>query len=653
MSSKIPPAASPAGELPAMPTAGNGLADRISAVLGALVPLLALVWVLRLPMRASMLVFPEQIAAVMLTVSMAAIYLRTRGRAGFPAVCDIGLALVALGVGAWVYARFQVLSEMAAFHPTEALILGAFVVVLVMDVLRRVVGWTLVVIFGLFFAYALWGNHVPGALSGRAIALPQVLRFLGSDSSATWGASLQVGAFVVAVFVLFGGFLIAVGGGDFFTQLSMRVAGKGPGGAAKIAVTASGLFGSVSGSAVSNVMSTGVVTIQMMRRSGITARQAGAIEAVASTGGQLMPPIMGAAAFLMAEIVQVPYRDVLVAALLPALLYYLSIFLQIDFLSRRDGVGTLRGERRVAMGRVLAQGWTPILGFISLLAGIFWLNLQAQLAATWTIFVLLGAALIAHLVRPGLPGSISPRKAWEALATTGMATAEVLLVTAAAGMIVGILSVTGLGFSLSMVLLDLGGASLLGMLVVTAFVAIVLGLGLPTTAVYLLLASLAAPALVQMGIPPLAAHMFVFYFGMLSMITPPIALASFAAATISGAGQVETAVESFKVGWVAYLLPFLFIYKPALLMEGNLPEIVYVAVSSVIALALVCGGWMGHGFVPVRGALRVAWVAVGVLTILPLMQIGGRALEYGIAAIGLGLVLHHLGLTRRTATAPA
>lgn len=627
--------------------------DRIAGILGALVPVLALVWVLRLPMRAGLLVFPEQVAAVMLAVSLAAIFLRTRGRGGFPVALDIVLSVTSLGLGVWVFARFQVLSEMAVFHPVEALILGALVVGLVMDGLRRVIGWTLVVIFGLFMAYALWGNHVPDPMSGRAIPLAQVLRFLGSDSSATWGASLQVGAFIVAVFVLFGGFLIAVGGGDFFTQLSMRVAGKGPGGAAKIAVTASALFGSISGSAVSNVMSTGVVTIQMMRRSGISARQAGAIEAVASTGGQLMPPIMGAAAFLMAEIVQVPYRDILVAALLPALLYYLSIFLQIDFLSRRDGVGTLKGERRIAMLTVLANGWTPILGFASLLTGIFALNLQAQVAATWTIFVLLGAALAANLIRPGMPGSISLRNAWAALATTGMATAEVLLVTAAAGMIVGILSITGLGFSLSMLLLDLGGTTLLGMLVVTAFVAILLGLGLPTTAVYLLLASLAAPALVQLSIPPIAAHMFVFYFGMLSMITPPIALASFAAATISGAGQVETAVESFKVGWVAYLLPFLFIYKPALLMDGSWPEIVYVAISSVIALSLVCGGWIGHGFVPVRGALRGLWIAVGVLTILPLTQIGGLGLEYGIAALGAALVMHHIGIQRRAGHVPA
>lgn len=620
----------------------NPALSRMAELLGAAVPLLALAWVLKLPMHAGLLVFPEQVAALMLAASLAAIYLRRAGQAGFPVWLDTVGAVASLALGAWVFSRFQVLSENGFMHPTETLLLGILVVALVVDILRRVVGWVLVGILGLFVAYALFGDMMPGALSGRAMSLTEVLQYLASDSSATWGSSLQVAAFIVVVFVLFGGFLIAVGGGEFFTQLAMRVSGTGPGGAAKIAVTASGLFGSISGSAVSNVMSTGVMTIPMMMRSGLSARTAGAIEAVASTGGQLMPPIMGAAAFLMAEIIQVPYREVLIAALIPALIYYISIYIQIDFMSRRDGVGSLKNERQERMRALLRNGWTTLLGFVVLLGGIFVLNMQAEVAATWTIFVLIAAALIAQAVRPGMPGSLDLKSAWTTLSTTGMATAEVLLVTAVAGMIVGILSVTGLGFSLSILLLDFGGTSLFGMLVVTALVAIILGLGLPTTAVYLLLASLAAPALVQAGIPVIAAHMFVFYFGMLSMITPPIALASFAAAAISGAGQVRTAVESFRVGWVAYLLPFLFIYKPALLMDGSVTEIVYVTVSSLVALVLVAGGMLGHGFTSVRGALRLAWIAIGVLTIAPLSHAMGEAVEYGVTAAGIALLVHHL-----------
>ena len=613
-----------------------------SALFAALVPVLAIGWVMKIPSSLGLLIFPEQVAALMLALSLAAIYLNSLGQRGLPAVVDLAAAGLSLVMGAWVFLRFQVLSENAFLHPTEALLLGIVVVSLVVDTVRRVIGWMLVGILGLFVAYALFGDRMPAALAGRAMSLSEVLQYLAADSSATWGSSLQVAAFVVVIFVLFGGFLIAVGGGEFFTQLAMRVSGKGPGGAAKIAVTASGLFGSISGSAVSNVMSTGVITIPMMMRSGIPARTAGAIEAVASTGGQLMPPIMGAAAFLMAEVIQVPYSHILVAALIPAFIYYLSIYLQIDFMSRRDNVGSLADVVRQTTAELLRRGWVSILGFAVLLGCLFGLQLKAEVAACWTVFTLLTVSIGAHFVRPGMPGALSPRAALATLSGTGLATAEVILVTAAAGMIVGILGATGLGFSLSILLLDLGGQTMFGMLLCTALVAIVLGMGLPTTAVYLLLASLAAPPLVQMGIPVIAAHMFVFYYGMLSMITPPIALAAFAAAAISKAGQVRTGIESFRVGWVAYLLPFLFIYKPGLLMEGSLPEIVYVFLSSIVALFLVAGGALGHALSPVHGVQRALWVVTGVLTIAPLQQLGGMPLELAVSALGVLFVIWHL-----------
>ncbi|MCA0042532.1 TRAP transporter permease [Celeribacter litoreus] len=618
-----------------------------NALFGALIPLLAIGWVLKLPMRAGLLIFPEQIAAIMLAISFSSTYLKTMGKAGFPSIVDLALALLSLGVGVWVFVRFQVLSEMAMFYPTEALILGILVVGLMLDTLRRIIGWTLVCIFLMFVSYALWGDHFPSAIAGRPMSLAEVLQYLASDSSATWGSSLQVAAYIVVIFVLFGSFLLAVGGGDFFTQLSMRVSGTGPGGAAKIAVTASGLFGSISGSAVSNVMSTGVMTIPMMQKSGIHPAKAGAIEAVASTGGQLMPPIMGAAAFLMAEILQMPYRDILIAALLPAVIYYLSVFIQIDFMSRRDNVGSLQGEVRQKMKTIVQKGWITIIGFVILLSGIFALNLKAEVAATWTIFSLIAIAVATHFLRPGMPGALTLRSVWTTLSNTGIATAEVLLVTAAAGMIVGILSVTGLGFSLSILLLQLGGSNMFAMLLVTAVVAIFLGLGLPTTAVYLLLASLAAPALVQAGIDPIAAHMFVFYYGMLSMITPPIALAAFAAASITGAGQVRTGIEAFRVGWVAYFLPFLFIYKPGLLMEGHVLDIAYVAISSVVALALVAGGFIGFGARPIGRMMRLLWIVIGMLTISPLAHIAGLGVELAITLIGMALMAHHWGGSAR------
>ncbi|WP_349295465.1 TRAP transporter fused permease subunit (plasmid) [Thioclava sp. 'Guangxiensis'] len=630
----------------------NALAvQRTALILAALVPILALGWTMKIPTHMGLLIFPEQIAALILAASLAAVYLNTLGTKQLPWWLDLCGVLASFIMGGWVFIRFQLLSENAFLHPTEATILGILVLVLVVDAVRRVIGWLLVGILALFICYALFGNHMPGMLAGRAMTVSEVLQFLAADSSATWGSSLQVACFVVAIFVLFGSFLIALGGGEFFTQLSMRVSGTGPGGAAKIAVTASALFGSISGSAVSNVMSTGVMTIPMMIRSGIPAIRAGAIEAVASTGGQLMPPIMGAAAFLMAEIIAVPYSQIVIAALIPAVIYYLSVFLQIDFMSRRDNVGTLKDVTRLPMRSLLARGWISIIGFVVLFTGLFAMNLRAEVAAAWTIFIMLFAAFAAQVIKPGMVGAMTPKLAWDTLSKTGMATAEVILVTTAAGMIVGILGTTGLGFSLSYLLLDLGGNSLFGMLLCTAFVAIFLGLGLPTTAVYLLLASLAAPALVKSGIPVINAHLFVFYFGMLSMITPPIALASFAAAAISKAGQIRTGVDSFRVGWVAYLLPFLFIYKPALLMQGSVWGIAYAIVSSVIGLTLVVGGALGYARSPITGPLRLAWIVIGIASILPLSHLGGMALDGTVTVIGFILLAWHFASLPRSRVA--
>lgn len=628
------------GAVLAADTPGMTPARVAETILALAVPLLATIWILSLPQRIGLLIYPEQIVALMLGAALGVVYLRQmEKKSGMEKVRDHLLGAASVALSLWIFLRFPTLTEGAHLHQTEALAIGVAVVLVVMDALRRVVGMTLVVIFGLIFLYALFGDWVPGALTGRPIPLGDLLRYLGTDSSATLGQTLQIAAFVVIIFVLFGGVLMSVGGGDFFTQLATRVSGNGPGNTAKVAVTASALFGSVSGSAVSNVMSTGIMTIPLMKRAGFTPAQAGGIEAVASTGGQLMPPIMGAAAFLMAEILQVPYREIALAALLPALLYYLSIYVQIDFISRRDRIGSLTDLARFPMATVLRRGWLPILAFAVLLACMFTFNMRPEVAAVWATGVMILVAVAAYAATSG-KGGMTPRAVFEALVDTGRSTGDVLLITAAAGMIIGLLSITGLGFTLSMYLLDFGGKTMLGLLIITALVGIVLGLGLPTTGVYLLMASLAAPSLVELGIEPLAAHMFVFYFGILSMITPPIAMATFAAASIAGASQGRTDWEAFRFGWISYILPFLFIYKPALLLVGAPWEVAYVAVSSVVALVLVTGGLVGHAVRPLSLPLRVVWTITGLATIAPLHTTElGYWLEGGIALFGLVLVI--------------
>ncbi|MEO4041547.1 TRAP transporter fused permease subunit [Hoeflea sp. CAU 1731] len=616
-----------------------------------LVPVIAVVWVLSVPQRMGFLVYPEQVAAFMLGAALFVVFARDMSEKR-PArqLLDSALAIASIGLGIYVYIRFPVLTEDVYQYPTEGLILGILVTILVLEGLRRVVGWTLVVITFLMLLYALYGDYVPGPLRGRGMEFGDVMRFVGTDSGGTWGPALQIAAFVVVIFVLFGGLLLAIGGGEFFTQAAMRVAGRGPGNTAKVAVVASGLFGSISGSAVSNVMSTGVMTIPMMKRSGFKPAQAGAIEAVASTGGQLAPPVMGAAAFLMAELLQMPYRSILLAAIIPAIIYYLSIYAQIDFIARRDKHGAADWLDRETIRSVLAKGWLPLIAIVVLIGSIFTWNKRAEVAAIWSIAVLViisGSLWLAGRGRPKL----SPREIAANVTKTGGQICDILLICAAAGMIIGLLSATGLGFSLSFFLIGFGGKSLFGLLVITGLVGIVLGLGLPTTGVYLLLASMAAPALVQLGIEPLSAHMFVFYYGMLSMITPPIALAAFAAASISGAPQLQTGMQALRFGWVAYLLPFLFVYKPGLLMEGHWYEIAYVFVSSLTALLLVCGGMVGHALTPLRWPIRALWIVVGLLIIAPLRQIGPAFLEFSVSGLGLAILAIYFIQTRTVAEA--
>ncbi|TYC61827.1 TRAP transporter fused permease subunit [Rhodobacterales bacterium] len=620
------------------PSVFGGLVQFFSLI----VPVTAVVWVLAIPQRVGLLIYPEQVAAFMLGAALFVVFGRNMAeKSSAKRWIDGFLCFASLVLGVFVYIRFPVLSEGAFQHPTEAYVLGIAVTLLVMEGLRRVVGLTLVFITLAMFLYALYGDYVPGPLRGRGMAFADVMRFIGTDSGATWGAALQIAAFVVVIFVLFGGLLLAVGGGNFFTQLATRFAGRGPGSTAKIAVVASGLFGSISGSAVSNVMSTGVMTIPMMKRSGFRSEQAGAIEAVASTGGQLAPPVMGAAAFLMAELLQMPYRSILLAAILPALIYYLSLYAQIDFIARRDGHASGSWLEKETLRKVFSKGWLTIIAFVILLGSIFTWNKRAEVAAIWAIGALVVISLILWAIRSGRSG-LGPREIVASVARTGGQTCDVLLITAAAGMIIGLLSSTGLGFSLSLFLIGFGGQNLFGLLVVTGLVGIVLGLGLPTTGVYLLLASMAAPALIQLGIEPLTAHMFVFYYGMLSMITPPIALAAFAAAAISGASQVKTGLQAFKFGWVAYLLPFLFIYKPGLLMAGPWWEIAYVFVSALVALILVSGGMLGHALTPLGPAMRLLWLAIGCLIIVPLRQFGPPVLEFGVSAAGLLLLVFYV-----------
>ncbi len=617
----------------------SGAAFQAARLLGLGVALLPLIAILSLPARWGLFILDEQIAALVLACGLAVVFLRMGGGWGaWDRAIGIGLAAVSLAFGAALAIRFPVLSEGAFFRPLEAATFGLVAILLLVEGMRRVVGWVLTIVFAALAAYALFGHLLPAAVAGKSLSVVQLLGFLGADSTALLGPTLTVACFVIVPFILFGRLLVAVGASDVFDALGAKVAGRAPGGSGRVTIISSMLFGTVSGSAVANVMANGAVTIGMMTRNGYSKEDAAAAEAVSSTGGQIMPPVMGAAAFIMAEYLKVPYATIMVAALLPALFFYGAILCQLDFTARRMGLPAYVEGVEKPLSELRLEAVLLAVAFIVMLGGIFWFNLQPELAAVLSAALLSLVSLV--LLRRG---GFTLRYLVDEISETGLASADVLLVCALAGLIIGILNTTGLGFALSLLLLEIGKSSVFLLLVVTAVVSLILGMGLPTTAVYMLLATLAVPSLVKLGIEPLGAHMFVFYYGLLSMITPPVALAAFAAASIANASPVSVGWHSVKIGWIAFLVPFVFIYQPAILMQGSVAEIVGVAVGAVLAIPLIAAALVGHGLKPLAGGERLLWLLIGLIILIPLPSVGSLTMWVEGAALlaGAALLLRH------------
>ena len=444
---------------------------------------------------------------------------------------------------------------------------------------------------------------------------------------------MKVGSTIVIMFILMGQLLFAAGGGDFFTDLASASMGRRRGGAAKIAVIASAMFGSISGTAVSNVASTGVITIPMMRRSGYSATQSGAIEAVASTGGQLMPPIMGAAAFLIAEFLEIDYVDVIIAAIIPALLYYFAVFIQVDLLAAREKIAVVEGEIP-SVRSVMARGWQFVIPFVVLLYALFELLVEAEVAALYaSVFIVIGGMLRSYGGK-----QLTPMAAIKTLSSTGMVMLELFMILGGAGFVIGILNITGLGGALAQAVVNLGDGSLFVLLVIAAVICIILGMGMPTVGVYILLATMVAPAIVQAGVPELAAHMFILYFGMMSMITPPIAMAAYAAATISRSSPMATGWVSMKLGWVAYVIPFMFVISPPLLMDGTVIEILTTIVTSMIGVYFFSVTVVGYFSRRLSMAQRCLLAAAGIGAMIP-HGVLTHGVWVNVAAITLGIAL--------------
>ena len=598
-------------------------------VFGGLITLGGVAWGLDLPTRFAWQVYQEQFIAALLGLALAIAFLKKESPT------EILLSVLGLGAGLWLAVRYPVLQADVLGYPKESLALSIVVLALSLEACRRSAGVALTVVFAFFFAWALGGHLLSGMLQTKEVALPRLLPYLALDTSSLLGPALIIASTTVIAFMFFGRVLQACGGANFFTDISTALFGRFRGGTGKVEVVASGLFGTISGSAVANVMSTGIITIPNMKRAGYTAETAGGVEAVSSTGGQIMPPVMGAAAFLMAENLQVRYAEVALAALVPALLYYVSVFTQVDLEAARRRIGGLDPATLPRAAKVLRDGWFFTVPFAALLYLMFAHNMQAEES------VLLGvAAMIPFAVLIGYGGRrLDWRGFLRAVADTGRDAVEILVICAVAGAVIGLLNITGLALGLSLTLVKLGQGNLFLLLVAVAIMCVIMGMGLPTTGVYLLVAVLAAPPLIQLGVPPLAAHMFVFFYGCLSMITPPVAMAAYAAAHIAQANPMRVGLAACRLGWPAFVMPFLFAWSPTLLLKGA-PFNVAVSVATAIGgVWLGSAAFAGYLFRELPTALRFGFALASVLMLLPNDAFAGVLwLELAGAALGAFLV---------------
>jgi TRAP transporter 4TM/12TM fusion protein len=560
------------------------------------------------------------------------------------------LSVIALLIiGAYLAAIFPDLQSRLPDNPLDAKIISIILVLLSLEGLRRCAGYSLLIIVLIFIVWAMVGHLVPGDLETRKVGFLFFISYIGLDSSGLLGLPMVVATSIVLAFVFFGQLLMRSGGAQVFNDVSLALMGRYRGGSAKISITASSLFGSISGVAVSNIVATGIVTIPLMKKAGFSPRLAASVEAVASTGGQLMPPVMGAVAFLMADFLEVPYKEIVLAALVPSLLYYVALFIQADLEAAKGGIARVDEGDIPRFMDVMKTGWYFFLPFVALIVALFNFNWRAEAAAMLASAVVLTIGMVI-----GYKGKrMTLKDVWDSILGTGTAILDIMVIVAGAGFIIGTLQVTGLGFAFTSLIVDIGGQNLFVLLIVSALMCIVLGMGMPTLGVYVLLAILIAPSLVEVGVSPLAAHMFILYFGMMSLITPPVAVAAFFAASIAKAPAMATGWTCMRFGWTAYVVPFLFVFSPSLLLQGSGFELVRDVTTAIIGVWLLSVGMIGYFTRHLNWVGRIAFLVTGALLLMPTKLLPGFYTDWIGFFLGLALVVYEVMAARRLRAAGA
>ena len=579
------------------------------------IPVVSLLFSFNVPSRMGAAMLQEQFLGIILILVLICTFMSMpasarSSRRNVPWY-DVILSLLSVVVGGYLVVYYPRIVNEIGELTQDKVILGCLAIALTMEACRRMTGWVLLIIAGAFILYAHYSYLFPGMLNTRGISWSKIAVHLYIDPNSLLGIPLTIVATIVIAYILFGQVLFATGGGEFFTDIASSLLGRFRGGAAKMSIVSSALFGTISGSPVANVVMTGTITIPLMKRTGYKPHVAGAVESVGATGGQLMPPVMGAAAFVMAEFLGIPYAQVALAALLPALLYYLALFVQVDLEAGKTGITRVPEDQLPPLAQVLKKGWIFIFPVGIIVYLLFFLNMEAGKAAYYAAALTLPVSFLRRESR------ITFAKILTILEGTGQAMLEVAVVCAVAGIVIGILTITGLAFIFTLIVDMMGTGHVFIILVLTGIVALILGMGMPTTAVYVVVALTLAPALTKLGISPLAAHMFVFYYAMLSMITPPVCIASFAGAALAGASPMRTGYTSMRLAIIAYLVPFIFVFDPLLLFQGPAHLVFLSAVTAFAGTVVIGIAMVGYFVRPVGWISRLFLAASGIGLLIP------------------------------------
>ena len=542
---------------------------------------------------------------------------------------DLGLVALSLGCVGYLFVYYDyVVNRFPTAHPlaTADKVVGVVATLLVLEATRRTIGVSLPIVAAFFLVYGLAGPWLPGVLYHRGLTLELTIDQTYFTTEGIFGTPLSVAGTYVILFIIFGAYLEKSGAGQFFMNFANAIAGGARGGPGKVAVVSSSMFGTISGSAVANVMVDGWLTIPMMKRTGFKPEAAAAIEAVASTGGQIMPPIMGAAAFVMAEFLGVSYTSVMIAALIPAIFYYGALFAAIHFNAMRSGLRGIPKNELPVLGHIVWHQGHLFLPVIVLIALLLW-------GYTPTYAAIVVSALVIPLSWMRRKTGIRWRACLEALREGAEHTVPVAMACASAGIVIGIVLQTGLALRFTSFLIQVAAGHLVLALLITMVAGIILGMGMPTTPAYIMQAALLIPAIIKLGVPPIAAHMFAFYFSCLSAVTPPVALAVYAAASIGRAGLWGAGIQALKFAAAGFIVPYFFVYSPALLFQGTWGETLSVLVTGTLGVIALAAGLEGQFLRPATWLERGLFIVAALLLIDP--NVTTDLVGFGLLVLGL------------------